>query len=123
MEKLSSLREQISAEALFGAHLDSYEEGFVGTASGERCRRDATAAVAAFPAGGRNLEWRNPLDFVQQDLFFARGSRVYRVAVVAPGANEANVASRRRGFKLVNALGARLLDNLRSGATENVALS
>lgn len=178
LSQLARLRSEISAPPVFGVDLDSYEEGFVGTAaafsdaeptmqpigsadegvpaayeyrwwtpsghdvvadvwvfddsasardflaqaSGPRCRQAATAAAAPFPAGGRNVEWRNPFGFMQQDLFFARGPRVYRIAVVAPRANEESVVSRREGFKLVNVLGANLLRS-KSGARESVALS
>jgi hypothetical protein len=85
-------------------------EDFLARASSPRCRQAATAASAVAPAGGRDLEWRNPFGFMQQDLFFARGSRVYRLAVVAPGAPHKPVpAQRRAGFRLVNALGCELL--------------
>ena len=176
--QLARLRSEISSQAVFGADLDSYEEGFVGTAaafsdaeptmqpigtadegmpaayeyrwwtpsghdvvadawvfddsggardflaqaSSPRCRQAAMSAAARFPADGRNVEWRNPFGFMQQDLFFARGPRVYRIAVVAPRANEESVALRREGFKLVNVLGGNLLRS-KSGATESVALN
>jgi hypothetical protein len=164
--RLARLRSEISPQAVFGADLDSYEEGFIGTAaafsdaeptmqpigtadegvpaayeyrwwtpsghdvvadvwvfdnsgsardfltqaSSPRCRQAATAAAARFPTDGRNLEWRNPFGFMQQDLFFARGPHVYRLAVVAPRAPHDPVStSRRAGFELVNALGCELL--------------
>lgn len=166
LEQLGQLREGISSEAVFGVHLDSYEQGFVSTAAAfsdqeptmqpinnaeegveagyevrwwtpsrhdvvadvwlfedsgsaedfvdratsPRCRTAATAAAARAPAGGRNLEWRNPYGFMQQDLYLARGPRVYRLAVVAPGSQESPTAAERRdGFRLVDALGCELV--------------
>ncbi len=85
---------------------------FVDRAASTRCRDGATAAAASFLAGGRNLEWRNPYGFMQQDLFFARGSRVFRLSVVPPGDKGLPTAARREeGFRLVNALGAALLSD------------
>jgi hypothetical protein len=85
---------------------------FVDRAASTRCREKATAAAASSPAGGRNLEWRNPYGFMQQDLFLARGARVYRLSVVPPGDNGMPTEERREeGFRLVNALGAALLSD------------
>jgi hypothetical protein len=88
---------------------------FVDRAASTRCREKATAAPASFPAGGRNLEWRNPYGFMQQDLFLARGARVYRLSVVPPGDTGMPMEERREeGFRLVNALGAALLGDDRA---------
>lgn len=166
LDRIDRLRDGIAAEAVFGADLHSYEEGFVGTAAAfsdqeptmqpistsdqgveagyeirwwtpsrhdviadvwlfedadsadgfldlatsRRCREAARETMAPVPEGGVNLEWRNPFGFMQQDLFLARGSRVYRLSVVVPGAPDHPViAVRREGFKLVDALGCELL--------------
>lgn len=83
---------------------------FVDRAASVRCREEATAQPAPFPDGGRNLEWRNPLGYMQQDLFLARGPRVYRLAIVPPGERQTpSIAIRKEGFALVNALGCALL--------------
>jgi hypothetical protein len=166
LTELDRLREGIVAEAVFGADLHSYEEGFVGTAAAfsdqeptmqpistsdkgveagyeirwwtrsrhdvvadvwvfedagsagdfidratsPQCRESAKATTAPAPHGGIDLEWRNPFGFMQQDLYFARGPRVYRLSVVVPGAPDHPVAPvRREGFGLVNALGCEVL--------------
>jgi hypothetical protein len=166
LEQLNRLREGITAEAVFGADLHSYEEGFVDTAAAfsdqeptmqpigssdegveagyeirwwtpsrhdvvadvwlfedaagaetfvdaatsRRCREAARETMAAAPDGGVNLEWRNPFDFMQQDLYLERGARVYRLSVVVPGAPDHPVIStRREGFELVDALGCEVL--------------
>lgn len=166
LDRIAELGRQISAEALFGVNLHSYEEGFVGTgsawsdgeptmqpvgesedgvpagyeirwwtpsrddvvadvwlfadpqsarsfltlASSPACRTAPTAAAASAPDGGRNLEWRNPYGFVQQDLFLAQGARVYRLSVVQAGEDgKPSAAERRRGFALVDALGCSVL--------------
>ena len=155
MKQLGRLRKGISSQAVFGAELDSYEEGFVGVAAAfsdaeptmqpintsdqgveagyefrwwtptrhdvvadvwlfadadsaadfvdratsTRCRQGARATTAPAPEGGIDLEWRNPFGFMQQDLYVARGPRVYRLAVVPPGAPEHPVTSvRHEGF-------------------------
>ncbi|HET8814525.1 MAG TPA: hypothetical protein VFM51_06180 [Solirubrobacterales bacterium] len=84
---------------------------FVTRAASVRCRQEATAQPAPFPHGGRNLEWRNPLGWMQQDLFLARGPRVYRLTVVPPGEIETPSTSiRDEGFAIVNSLGCALLE-------------
>jgi hypothetical protein len=78
-------------------------------ASSSKCRTASTAAAAPFPPGGRDLEWRNPEGFVQQDLFLLRGRRVYRVSVVVAGAGgSATAADRKAAFALVNELACAL---------------
>lgn len=166
LKHLDRLRQEITAPAVFGADLHSYEEGFVGTAAAfsdqeptmqpistsdkgveagyeirwwtpsrhdvvadvwlfedagaagdfldqatsTRCREEARETMAPRPDGGVDLEWRNPLGFMQQDLYLTRGPRVYRLAMVVPGAPEHPVSSvRHEGFKLANALGCELL--------------
>jgi hypothetical protein len=83
---------------------------FLDRATSTRCREEARETTASRPGGGVNLEWRNPYGFMQQDLYLARGPRVYRLATVVPGAPDHPVSSvRHEGFKLANALGCELL--------------
>jgi hypothetical protein len=166
LDQIDRLRDGISAEAVFGAGLHSYEEGFVGVgaafsdqeptmqpistsdegveagyeirwwtpsrhdvvadvwlfenadgahdfidqATSLHCRESARKTMAPAPQGGVDFEWRNPFGFMQQDLYLEQGPRVYRLALVAPGAPDHPVSSvRREGFQLVNALGCELL--------------
>ncbi len=78
-------------------------------ASSTRCRPASVALAASFPPGGRNLEWRNPDGYAQEDLYLSRGRRVYRVAVVAAGASGSIApAARSTAFLLVNGLACAL---------------
>jgi hypothetical protein len=80
-------------------------------ASSTSCRTASTAVAAPFPQGGRDLEWRNPDGFVQEDLYLLRGRRVYRVGVVKAAAGaSATTAARRAAFGLVNELACALPD-------------
>jgi len=82
---------------------------FFERASSTKCRTASTAVVASSPPGGRDLEWRNPEGYVQQDLFLLRGRRVYRVSVVVAGAgSSATAADRKTAFSLVNGLACAL---------------
>lgn len=82
---------------------------FLERASSADCRSDSNAVTAPLPPGGRNLEWRNPEGFAQEDVYLRRGSRVYRVAVVRPGAgSRATPAARRLAFRLVDILACAL---------------
>ena len=58
---------------------------FLARAVSARCRDTARLAPARWPAAARNLRWINPDAFAQADVMFARGPRVYRVAIVQPG--------------------------------------
>jgi hypothetical protein len=72
-------------------------------ASSDRCRTAAAALPARIPPGGRNLQWRNPDGFAQEDLFLLRGRRVYRVAVVrAEAGSRTTVAARNADFSVVD---------------------
>jgi hypothetical protein len=80
-------------------------------ASSSECRPASTSAAAPFPPGGRDLEWRNPDGFAQEDLYLLRGRRVYRVSVVKAGVGaSATAAARRAAFFLVNELSCALPD-------------
>jgi hypothetical protein len=82
---------------------------FFERASSTRCRTASTTLAASSPPGGRNLVWRNPDNFTQEDVYLLRGRRVYRVAVVLARAGNASTAeSRKTGFSLVNELACTL---------------
>lgn len=84
---------------------------FFKLASRSECRQDSAAFAAAFPPGGRNLEWRNPDGFAQEDLYMLRDRRVYRVAVVKAGARgRISVGARDAAFSMVNGLACALPD-------------
>lgn len=82
---------------------------FFERASSSKCRPASTAVAASFPPGGRDLEWRNPDGFAQEDLYLLRGRRVYRVSVVKAGAGgSATAADRNAAFLLANDLACAL---------------
>ncbi len=65
--------------------------------------------AAAVPEAAHNLQWRNPLGLVQEDVYLQRGRRVYRLSVVKPGADGATVGrTRRADFALIDDLVCRL---------------
>jgi hypothetical protein len=95
-------RDDLVANAWVFADTDQAHD-FFKQASSTKCRTASTAVAASFPPGGRDLEWRNPEGFVQEDLFLLRGRRVYRVSVVVAGAGgSATTADRKAAFFLVN---------------------
>lgn len=68
--------------------------------------------AASLPPGARYLEWSNPFDVAQQDVFLRRGSRVYRVSVVQPGVgSKVSSAQREAGFRLVSEIACGLPDS------------
>ncbi len=82
---------------------------FFERAASTRCRTASTALAASSPPGARDLAWRNPDNFAQEDVYLQRGLRVYRVAVVLAHAGENPTAqSRKTGFSLVNGLACAL---------------
>lgn len=82
---------------------------YFGRASSSKCRPASTAVAASFPPGGRDVEWRNPDGFAQEDLYLMHGRRVYRVSVVKAGAGaSASTAARHAAFSLVNELACAL---------------
>jgi hypothetical protein len=84
---------------------------FFERASSTGCRPQSIARAASFPPGGRNLAWRNPDGFAQEDVFLLRGRRAYRVAVVKAGAKgRIAAAARSEAFSLVNGLACALPD-------------
>lgn len=83
----------------------SQAEEYLDLAAGTACRSKSSRRRARFPPGGRNLEWSNPYAYAQQDVFFQRGPRVYRVSVVQPGVGSTvSATDRLAGFYLVGAL-------------------
>ena len=84
-------------------------QDFFDRASSTECRPESSARAASFPPGGRNLAWRNPDGFMQEDVFLLRGRRVYRVAAVTAGADRRiTAAARREAFSLVDGLACAL---------------
>jgi hypothetical protein len=82
---------------------------FFESASSARCRTASTALAASSPPGARDLVWRNPENFAQEDVYLLRGRRVYRIAVVLAHAGDTSTAtSRKTAFSLVNALACTL---------------
>jgi hypothetical protein len=82
---------------------------FFQQASSTRCRPSSVALAASSPPGGRDLAWRNPDRFAQEDVYLLRGQRVYRVDVVRAGAGRGiTPAGRSAAFSLVNGLACAL---------------
>jgi hypothetical protein len=79
---------------------------FVQMASSPRCRARSERKTASSPPRGLNLSWLNPDGVAQADVFFARGSRVYRVADAPAGQHrgEVRAGSVSRAFSLIDAL-------------------
>jgi hypothetical protein len=102
--------DDVVADALVFADPTQAHDFFTRAASAE-CRQGSKAQAASFPPGGRNLAWRNPSGFAQEDLFLLRGRRVYRVAVVTVGSGgRIAAAARAAAFSLVNRLACALPD-------------
>jgi hypothetical protein len=57
-----------------------------------------------------NLSWTNPDNYAQQDVLFARGTRVYRVGEVLAGVGAQQPPARRLhgSFLIVDTLACRL---------------
>lgn len=82
---------------------------FFEQASSTRCRPSSVALTASSPPGGRDLAWRNPDRFAQEDVYLLRGPRVYRVSVVRAGAGPSiTPADRSSALSLVNGLACAL---------------
>ena len=80
-------------------------QDFFKRASSAQCRTTGAAFPATSPPGGRNLVWRNPDGFAQEDVYLLRGRRVYRVSVVLSVLGDVIApAARRLGFSLVDGL-------------------
>jgi hypothetical protein len=82
---------------------------FFQRASSSRCRQSGAALATSSPPGGRDLAWRNPDRFAQEDVYLLRGQRVYRVGVVRARVHGAvTPAARTAAFSLVNGLACAL---------------
>lgn len=101
-------RDDLVADAWVFADTGQAQD-FFKRAYSAKCRTASTAVAASFPPGGRDLEWRNPEGYAQEDLFLLRGRRVYRVSVVKAGVGgSATAADRKAAFSLVNDLACAL---------------
>jgi hypothetical protein len=70
---------------LFIFETETAAQRWVQLAATTHCRRDAHAAAADAPRGARTLVWRNPLGYMQADVFFSNGNRAYRITDAPPG--------------------------------------
>lgn len=71
---------------------------YVQLAAASRCRQRSATYTVTRPGGARVRIWNNPEDYLQADLFFARGNRAYRVVEVPPdsrGKSPAEIVPRR----------------------------
>ena len=73
---------------------DAQARRYLLLASSAHCREQASHGLAAHPPLARNLSWLNPDGALQADVFFARGSRVYRVADAPAGGSPQAVRAR-----------------------------
>jgi hypothetical protein len=101
----SAKRDDIVADVLLFDN-SARARAFLLHAANPDCRAAARSAAARWPSGARNLRWVNPDTFAQADVMFARGPRVYRVAIVQPGraARAPTPADLRRAFRAVDTL-------------------
>jgi hypothetical protein len=82
---------------------------FFALASSPACRPAAVALSASSPPQGRNLAWRNPDGYAQEDLYMQRGRLVYRVGVVRADAGASVThAARSAAFAFVDGLACAL---------------
>jgi len=101
-------RDDVVVDAWVFADIGQAHE-FLKRASSATCRTASTAVAASLPPGGRDLEWRNPDGYAQEDLYLLRGRRVYRVSVVRSGAGRgATALERHAGYSIVNRLACAL---------------
>jgi hypothetical protein len=98
-------RDDIAADVLLFDD-PAHAREFLVRAASPGCRAAAGATHARWPSGARNLRWVNPEGLVQADVMFARGPRVYRVAVVQSGraARTPTPGDLRRAFRAVDTL-------------------
>jgi hypothetical protein len=84
---------------------------FFRRASSPHCRPEGASIPTSFPPGARDLVWRNPDGFVQEDVYLLRGSRVYRVAAVREQQGIGQTSAKQRiAFAIVNRLACALPD-------------
>ena len=83
-------RDDIAAD-VFVFRSPAAAQRFLQRAVDPRCRPSGQQMSALKPFQAHNLAWINPDGFAQADVFFARGSRVYRVSDVPVGAKPQSV--------------------------------
>jgi hypothetical protein len=93
---------------LFSDHERAHD--FFERATSPRCRPAGAASPAPAPPGAREVVWRNPDGFGQEDVFLARGRIVYRVVVVLGGGlgDFTTPAASRVGFSIADRLACAL---------------
>jgi hypothetical protein len=64
---------------------------YLALASSARCHDQAGRGLPLHPPLAHNLSWLNPDGALQADVFFARGTRVYRIADAPAGSSPAQV--------------------------------
>ena len=83
---------------------------YMGLATSTSCRRKSSRAAGATTPGSVNLTWLNPDGVAQADVWFARGSRVYRLADAPAGQRDGGIraGSLARAFATLDVLGCLL---------------
>lgn len=85
---------------------------FLALATSTSCRRKASRTAGSVTPGAVNLTWLNPDGAAQADVYFARGSRVYRLADAPAGQSGGGIraGSLTRAFATLDVLGCALPD-------------
>lgn len=83
---------------------------FFDLAASPRCRREGARVPMSSPPGARGLVWRNPDAVVQEDVFFLRGDRVYRVSGVRDQGGRQARREQRIGFAIASGVACALPD-------------
>jgi hypothetical protein len=100
--------DDVVADGFIFAETDQ-ARAFFEQAANAVCRPSSATFPTSSPPDGRDLAWRNPDGFAQEDLYLLRGQRVYRVGVVRAGAGgEITAPQRSAAFSLVNGLACAL---------------
>jgi hypothetical protein len=94
--------------------------GWVTSASSPECHQAAASSRAAEPAAARELVWRNPLGYVQTDVFFSIGTLAYRVSEVPRDSPPASLAFNATAFATVGALACQIPRALCSRASPSL---
>jgi hypothetical protein len=83
---------------------------FFAEATSVRCHRSGSERFLARPPGARNLNWVNPDNATQEDIFLLRGRLVYRIDDVRPQNEEPRPsrAEKRVGVATVDVLACHL---------------
>lgn len=100
--------DDVVADAFVFAKTDQAQD-FFAQAANTRCRSSSATFTTSLPPDGRDLMWRNPDGFAQEDVYLLRGQRVYRVGVVRAGAgSDTTAVEESAAFSLVNSLACAL---------------